>query len=177
MIPARRRIFRTPARRFGSLTNKETGHMNYDVRLEQVQSRPLAVVRRRATKPELARIIPEACGTVWNVVRAQKLRGGRHVTVYFDEVWNVEIGVELDAPFAGDGEVVPSTTPAGTVATTTHLGPYQQLAAAHDAIQQWCKRNGHTPVRPCWEIYGHWQDAWNNDPSQIRTDVYYLIQP
>jgi hypothetical protein len=26
------------------------------------------------------------------------------------------------------------------------------------------------------EIKGHWQDAWNNDPSQIRTDVFYLLR-
>jgi len=150
--------------------------MNYDVRLEQVASRPLAVVRRRATKQQLPAVIPAACGEVWNVVRALKLIGaGRHVTVYHDEVFNVEIGVELDAPFAGHGDVVPSATPAGTVATTTHLGPYPQLAAAHDAIHQWCRTHGHEPVRPCWEIYGHWQDAWNNDPSKIRTDVYYLL--
>jgi hypothetical protein len=28
---------------------------------------------------------------------------------------------------------------------------------------------------PNWEIYGHWQNEWNKDPSQIRTDVYYLL--
>ena len=43
-------------------------------------SHPLAVVRRRASLPELAKVIPDACGTVWNVVRAQKIPGaGRHV--------------------------------------------------------------------------------------------------
>jgi len=28
---------------------------------------------------------------------------------------------------------------------------------------------------PNWEIYGHWQSEWNTNPSQIRTDVYYLL--
>jgi len=57
------------------------------------------------------------------------------------------------------------------------LGPYQRLADAHQAIQQWCKAQRREPVRPCWEIYGHWLDEWNADPSRIRTDVYYLLKP
>jgi hypothetical protein len=54
--------------------------MEYDVRLEHVSSRQLAVVRRRASSQELAKVVPDACGTVWAVVRAQKIVGaGRHL--------------------------------------------------------------------------------------------------
>lgn len=98
--------------------------MDYDIRVEQASSCPLAVVRRRAILPELAKVIPDACGTVWNIIRAQNVRGaGRHVALYWDDVFNLEVGVELDTPFAGHGEVVPSATPAGTVVTAVHFGP------------------------------------------------------
>jgi effector-binding domain-containing protein len=151
--------------------------MEYDIQLEQFAGCPTAVVRRRATLQELGKVVPQACGLVWNVVRSQNIKGaGRHVAVFLDDVINVEIGVELETPFAGHGDVVGSAIPAGTVATTTHLGPYQRLGEAHEAIHQWCKDQGHTPIRPCWEIYGHWLDEWNNDPSKIRTDVYYLLK-
>src|SRR5947208_1725915 len=151
--------------------------MEYDVRLEQLSSRPLAVVRRRASSQELAKVVPDACGTVWNVIRAQQITGaGRHVALYWDCVINLEVGVELDAPFAGHGEVVASATPAGPVATTTHFGPYQRLLGAHRAIRQWCASHGHTSAGPNWEIYGHWLDEWNNDPAKIRTDVFYLLK-
>jgi effector-binding domain-containing protein len=151
--------------------------MAYDVRLEQLSSRPLAVVRRRASLQQLAKVVPDACGTVWGVVRAQKIAGaGRHVAVYWDDVINLEVGVELDAPFAGHGEVVGSATPAGTVATAVHFGPYNQLPMAHQAIRQWCANHGYTLAGPNWEIYGHWIDEWNNDPAKIRTDVFYLVK-
>jgi effector-binding domain-containing protein len=151
--------------------------MEYDVRLEQVQSRPLAVVRRRATFPELARVIPDACGTVWGVIRGQKIAGaGRHVALYWDDVCNLEVGVEMDAPFAGHEEVVGSATPAGTVATAVHMGPYDQLPAAHQAIRQWCRDRNYALVGPSWEIYGHWVPEWCDDPSKIRTDVFYLVK-
>jgi effector-binding domain-containing protein len=150
----------------------------YVIRLEQSGGHPLAVVRRRAGPQELARVVPEACGTVWSALRAAQITGaGRHVAVYLDGVINLEVGAELDAPFSGCGEVVASTLPSGAVAATTHYGPYGRLHEAHDAIRQWCRDNGHVPAGPCWEIYGHWQDEWNSDPTKITTDVFYQLVP
>jgi effector-binding domain-containing protein len=147
-----------------------------EVRLEQHPGIPLAVVRRRATQQQLPQVVPEACGAVWNVVRSQNIPdAGRHVAVYLDDQINLEVGVELEATFASHGEVIASTTPSGPVATTTHIGPYQLLHRAHEAIQQWCQQNGHTPAGPNWETYGHWQQEWNNDPTKIVTHVYYLL--
>lgn len=159
------------------VTSRPVWFMHYDVRIEQARSRPLAVVRRRAGLQELAKIVPEACGTVWGVVRAQKITGaGRHVALYWDCAINLEVGVELEAPFAGHGEVVGSALPAGAVAMAVHFGPYHRLADAHDAIRQWCASHGHALAGPNWEIYGHWQDDWNRDASKIRTDVFYLLK-
>ena len=150
--------------------------MEYVVRLEQLGSLPLAVVRRRAARHELSKVVPDACGTVWGVLRAQQVTGaGRHVAVYLDGQINLEVGVELAPPFAGAGEVVASATPPGPVATTTHYGPYGLLHEAHEAIRLWCANNGHTLAGPNWEIYGHWEAEWNGDPSKISTDIYYLL--
>jgi hypothetical protein len=185
------------------------------VRIERLESVPLAVIRRVVARPELSRVVPECCGLVWKAVRAQQTPAGRHVAVY----WNVEdgnvgpgnvgsgfnrtspgdpdsnvgsgfsrtlprdrnvrirleVGVELHGPFAEQGEVVRSATPAGTVASTTHFGPYGGLGAGHEAIRRWCQENGRPLAGPSWEIYGHWQPEWNADPSLIRTDVCYLL--
>jgi effector-binding domain-containing protein len=75
------------------------------------------------------------------------------------------------------GGVVRSATPGGLVAALTHLGPYGTLAAAHQAIHDWCEANRHRPVGPRWETYGHWQAAWDTDPSRIETEVAYLVAP
>ncbi|MDB5341020.1 MAG: Bacterial transcription activator, effector binding domain [Planctomycetaceae bacterium] len=150
--------------------------MAYNVRLEQHPSHPLAVLRRRASPQELSKVVPDACGVVWSVVRSQQIPGaGRHVAVYLDGQINLEVGVELEAPFAGYGEVIGSATPPGPVATTIHYGPYGLLHKAHEAILQWCQNNGHKLAGPSWEVYGHWKDEWNSDPSKISTDIYYLI--
>jgi effector-binding domain-containing protein len=152
--------------------------MAHDVRVEHHASRPLAVVRRHAGRGELARVVPEACGAVWAVLRSRQISGaGRHVAVYLDCEINLEVGVELDGPFAGDGEVVGSATPAGLVACTTHHGPYGRLPEAHEAVLAWCRANGHAPAGPSWEIYDHWDEECDRDPSRIRTEVCYLLAP
>jgi effector-binding domain-containing protein len=146
------------------------------VHLERLDSIPLAVVKRQAQAADLPRLVPQCCGLVWNVVRAQRVPAGRHVAIYWDGTIRVEVGVELQGPFADDGEVVRSATPAGLVAFATHLGPYQSLGGAHGAVKTWCRANGYQLKGPSWEIYGHWLPEWNKDPSQIRTDVFWLVE-
>jgi effector-binding domain-containing protein len=149
----------------------------YNVQLQTSPGQPIAVVRRRAAARDLPKVVPEACGVVWNVLRAQQIKGGRHVAIYLDGQINLEVGAEVDTPFAGHGDVIGSSIPSGTVATTTHFGPYRQLGRAHEAICDWCANHGHALAGPNWEIYGHWQNDWNTDPSKIRTDVFYLLAP
>lgn len=148
---------------------------SYAVQVQQLGSVPLAVIRRQAKASELSRVVPECCGLVWEAVRAQQAKGGRHVAIYWDGSIRLEVGVELASPFTEHGAVVRSATPAGAVAWATHLGPYAGLRAAHDAVRHWCQANNHRLAGPNWEIYGHWQDEWNANPSQIRTDVFYLV--
>ncbi|MEO7190533.1 MAG: GyrI-like domain-containing protein [Vicinamibacterales bacterium] len=151
------------------------------MKFEDVASHPIAVVRRRGVhKHELPRLVPEACGLVWRAVKAAQVTGaGRHIAIYRggeNGLLDVEIGVEVSSPFPGHEDVVGTLTPAGEVATATHFGPYAQLRLANEAIRGWCDEQGRTRAGISWEIYGHWQQEWDRDPSQIRTDVFYLLE-
>lgn len=151
--------------------------MAHVVEVKQVPPQPLAVVRRRARPDELSTVVPQACGEVWTFLKSAGISGaGRHVAVYLDGAINLEVGAEVSQPIQGDGQVVGSATPAGTVATTVHMGPYHRLSEAHAAIHDWCAANQREMAGPSWEVYGHWENDWNEDPSQIRTDVYYLLK-
>jgi effector-binding domain-containing protein len=147
--------------------------MSYQVNVQHVPAQTTAVVRCRAKQSDLSQVVPAGCGEVWAFVRAAGLpRPGRHVALYLDGAINLEVGAEMDQPFTGEGRVVCSSLPAGLVATTTHIGPYGRLGDAHYAVQKWCSDDGHALAGPNWEVYGHWTD----DPAQLRTDVYYLLQ-
>jgi effector-binding domain-containing protein len=148
--------------------------MEYQVQVVDLVPQMTAVIRMQARPAELSRVVPQACGEVWNFVKAAKLpRAGRHIALYLDGVMNIEVGVEMFHPFVGDGRVVCSTTPAGKAATAVHMGPYSRLGEAHDAVGKWCADHGHKLAGPSWEVYGHWDD----DPAKVRTDVFWLLQP
>jgi effector-binding domain-containing protein len=122
------------------------------VQLQQLNSVPLAVIRRQASPSELSRAVRECCGLVWSAVRAQQAQAGRHVAIYWDGSIRLEVGVELYGPFAEQGEVVRSAMPAGPVASATYFGPYGGLGAAHDSVRRWCEANNRSLAGPNWEI-------------------------
>ena len=146
--------------------------MTYDVRVENLPSRPFAAVQRVAKPNELSRVVPKACGAAWTALKKfPNAKPGRHVAVYLDGQITMQIGVEVDGPFAGDAELFPSATPGGRIAWTRHIGSYAGLRDAHAAIRRSCKEQGHALAGPNWEIYGHWTD----DESKLYTDVFYLL--
>jgi effector-binding domain-containing protein len=146
-----------------------------EVILAHADAIPLAVVRRRARPAELATVVPQACGIVWDFLRSHAVEAGRNVALYLNANIDLEVGVEVLGAFDEQGEVVHSSTPAGAVVSAVHYGPYQRLGNAHDAIHAWCAARGYRLTGLRWEIYGHWLPEWNADPSGIRTDVFYQV--
>ena len=148
---------------------------SFVVELHDLAPAPLAVVRLQVPASDLARMVPECCGRVWKTLRAQGAQAGRNVAIYWDGAIRLEAGVEVVGAFTEQDGVVRSATPGGRVAVVTHLGPYGSLGQAHAAVREWSQATDHRLAGPNWEIYGHWQDAWNADPSLIRTDVCYKV--
>jgi hypothetical protein len=100
---------------------------------------------------------------------------GQNIFIYrecTDDQLTVDFCVGAKAPFAPVGAVLPLYTPRGLAAMTTHQGDYGGLGAANAAIAAWCRAHGRTLAGPSWEVYGHWHE----DPAQLRTEVYYLLQ-
>jgi hypothetical protein len=144
----------------------------YAVHIEDVAEQLLAASRERTTMRRVSQDIRRLLEAPWALIRERPelRRGGHNVALYHDAA-TVEVGIQIVAPFAPTDLVVCSATPAGTVATTAHLGPYDALGYAHDAVHAWCARSQRRLAGPFWEIYGD----WNDDPSQLRTDVLYLL--
>jgi effector-binding domain-containing protein len=147
--------------------------MPCDVQVTYAEPLPIAVVRRRCSPAQFAQVIPAACGEVWQFIRASNLpHTGINLALYLDLEFNLEVGVVVKHPFTSEGPVISSATPGGRVATVMHLGPYERLGEAHQAIRGWCAARHHQLAGPFWEIYDH----WNDDLSKLRTDVFYLLK-
>jgi hypothetical protein len=51
----------------------------------------------------------------------------------WNEPMDIAFGVQVARPFEGEGDVQCMEAPAGEVARTIHVGPYDRLGDAHDA--------------------------------------------
>jgi effector-binding domain-containing protein len=147
--------------------------VEYEVVLTTVAAGRMAAVRERVTPADIGSRYGPALDQVWQFVRAAGFTTGHNVFLYDDgKPGIIEFGVQVDTDFADGDVVVCSETPAGTIATTTHVGPYDELGAAHTAVRAWSRDEGHAIAGPFWEIYGDWDD----DPTKLETEVCYLLQ-
>ena len=84
---------------------------------------------------------------------------------------DAHFGVQVTRSFERAGEVFSTETPAGKVATTLHIGPYERLGETHAAIHAWAAAKQISFAGKSWEIYGDWTD----DASKLETRVEYLL--
>ena len=145
--------------------------MEYEIRVEDALPRQLAAVRGATSRAELPRTILKLLDTVWPVLRAQHVKTGHNVVMYFGGLAHIEAGVEVFGDFVDVGDVRHSQTPAGPVVTTAHWGEYSEMAGGYAALQRWCAASGRQQTGTSWEVYGDWAD----DPQQRRTDIYLLL--
>lgn len=140
--------------------------MDYIVRTLSAAAQPIATVGKRSSR---ATLIPDIRELFDRFYTTRKGGPDLNIALYgtFDEndTFDLDCGVVTTTEPNG-------ATPAGTIATTTHIGPYSGLNEAHRALHAWVREQGHRIAGPSWEIYGHWTD----DPSQLRTDIFYLLR-
>ncbi len=93
---------------------------------------------------------------------------------------DLELGIPVVEPIAGDGRITAGTLPDGPAITTWHIGPHDTLGDAYARIEAWLKAHGREANGPSWEVY-YWIEpsqyqnpaTWP-DSSSWRTQ---LIQP
>lgn len=143
----------------------------------RTESSPFAAVEVRVKMTEIGQRILACFDEVYAAMEKGNLvQRGHNVAVYRNfrqgEI-DMEVGVQVAAPFEPIGKVVCRQLPEGEAATLAYFGPYTGLAAAHAAVLDWVARSGRRAVGVGWEIYGDWDD----DPAKLRTDVFQLLAP
>src|SRR5664279_2435590 len=136
--------------------------MTHQVVVERVPSELIAAVRVVVPVGGVARAWGPAIDQVWAYLRANP-QVARELNLFLyhhparaGDPITAEFGVQVAQRFEPAGEVRCVATPAGEVARTVHVGPYDQLGDAHAAIQAWSVANGRKIGAASWETYGHW---------------------
>ena len=153
--------------------------MGYSVSVHRVTAQPLAAARDRMSARQIPDRFRHSLGKVWDYLRAHpRLRtDGHNVFLYRHDMdlsgaMTIDFGVQVARAFEAEGDVRCVMTPAGEVASTIHVGVYDGLRGAHDAIQGWIAASGRREGGWSWEIYGD----WNDDPQKLETQVLYLLR-
>lgn len=87
---------------------------------------------------------------------------------------DLEAGIVVKTPMAAGMGVSPGEIPGGLYASVEHVGPYEQLMNAWQAIGDYISANNLQIIGAPLELY--WTDPGEEpDPSKWRTEIVYPI--
>jgi effector-binding domain-containing protein len=153
--------------------------MDYKVELKDLERQHVAVVKFRATPEEIG----EKVGAAFQAVVDHLAETGGHIKgpafAVYDQTsadgFDVSAGFPVLGPIEGDGHVVPAELPACQAAVTEHIGGYDELPQAYEAIGVWMRANGrHARDTTMWEEY--WSEP-SSPPEETRTVVIWPLKP
>ena len=161
------------------LMETEEEIMAYEIKVKEIAAQPIAGIRMRTTLDELSRVLPRTIDEVFGYLARQGLPPGVPVAIYHevgDEGVDVEVGVPVDRPIAGDGRVTNGGLPGGSVAYALHIGPYDEFGpVVWPALYAWIQEHGHEPAGPGWEAYLT-SPAEVASPAEYRTEALWPIR-
>ena len=147
--------------------------VTYEVRTEDLEPQVTAVVRGEMPAEQLAVWLPEAYAAVFaylDEADVPPVAPSFARYTFLGDTVAIEAGVPVALEVPGDDRVEPSSLPDGPSAVTTHVGRYEDLDQALDAVTGWLAPRGLQPAGPHWEVY--WTDPnAEPDPGRWRTDV------
>lgn len=162
-----------------SLINNEEQVMPYEIQIEEVQPQLIAATKIHTSLAKIGQDIGAGFGSVVHALgKAEVEPSGAPLIVYHEVIdqetdGDIEISVPVAAPFEDDGDVYGRELEGGAVASTTHTGPYEEIAPAYHALTTWISENGHGIAGPPREIYIN--DPQFVAPSELLTKVEFPI--
>jgi effector-binding domain-containing protein len=86
----------------------------------------------------------------------------------------LEVGFPVGVQVAADGQVGPSTLPAGRAARLVHAGGYDRLGESWDALAAWIAEQDLVPGDVLCEVYVT-QPNPDMDPADLLTELFWIV--
>ena len=151
--------------------------LNFETR--QVESQPILGIRATTTMDELSELMGSLFGEVYGYIQqsGQQPAGmpfSRYHSMDGGSV-DLECGMPVASAIEGKGRIQTGELPAGTAATVSHFGPYDNLAQTWSALTEWMETQGLQPAGAPWEVYVTDPGA-EADTSKWQTDIYFPVR-
>ena len=153
--------------------------MSLSFETRQVESQPILGIRATSTMDELSELMGSLFGEVYGYIQqCGQNPAGMPFSRYHSmdgHTVDLECGMPVASALEGTGRVQAGELYAGTVATVTHMGPYESLPQTWSALTEWMGSQGLDPAGAPWEVYVTDPGA-EPDTSKWRTDIFFPVR-
>ena len=115
--------------------------MKQEFGTKQVEGRPFVAIRTSTTMDKIGEVMGPLFGEVYaHIQQSGQQPAGMPFAMYHamdNDTVELECGMPVASPTEGAGRVRPGELPAGTVATVTHMGPYDALPQTWSSLLEW----------------------------------------
>jgi effector-binding domain-containing protein len=164
-------------------TEQTTTGQGSGVELREIDPQPVLSIRATIPTAQLGEAMGDRIAALRGYLQQSGIQPAgppfvRYHTFEATET-DMEMGVPVAEPVAGEGRIAAGELPGGPAAATLHTGAHEKLGEAYGRIAEWVQEHGREPSGPAREVY-YWidlsqdQDPSTGDPSTWRTE---LIQP
>ena len=151
--------------------------MSYQCELIDHPTQRALSIRTHAAVQDLPTIIGPAYGAITQYLGqlGQQPVGAPFVAYYNMDMQNldIEIGYPVAQKLTGLGNIQPSMVAGGKAAACLHVGPYDTLPAAYQALMEWMGAKGYEGTI-CYEVYLN--DPAQTPPEALQTQIVFLLK-
>jgi effector-binding domain-containing protein len=146
----------------------------YEIEERTLTAQPTACVHLEVPVSGISTVIGPAYGEIAGyLAEVGVAMVGMPVARYY-EVDTVKAVFDAGFPVAsvveGRGRVQAGELPGGPAIATLHVGPYDTMGPAYEALEAWAEAHGRKPGGAPWEVYLS-DPAAEPDPQRWRTEV------
>ena len=153
--------------------------MTLEFRTTQLEAQHIVGIRTTVAMSEIAQSMGPLFGEVHGYIQGSGEKpAGMPLAIYHSmpgPTVDLECAMPIASAMNGEGRVRAGELPAGTAATVTHLGPYDNLPQTWAALTEWMKSQGLEASGAPWEVYATDPGA-EPDPSKWRTDIFFPVR-
>lgn len=147
--------------------------MTYECHVERREAQPVIGVQAEMTTPEeFGPKVGATYGRLYAYAGAKGVTPGMPMMIVrgMGPPVLLEIAIMVAAETPGEGDILASVLPAGDVVTTLHIGLYDTIGAAYEAVFAYAGQHGRQPAGAPYETYLTDPDT-EPDPAKFRSEV------
>jgi effector-binding domain-containing protein len=148
--------------------------MTYSIATHDRDPQPVISIRARRAQGEIPAFLGRTFGELFGQLKILGVTPSGPPLVIYHEFGATDIDAEVCVPIGRDvtatGTARTRILPAATVARTLHVGPYEALGAAYEALNAWVAQQDLTVAGPVQERYLNGPGD-TGSPAEYQTEI------